>query len=151
MNKSYYISRKRINNRIGGFENFLGVQKFYRKIGIIAFILALLSSVIAQGQTSQDKKECVLKFEYEVQHTTDGRNNGIIYLTRLEGNGPFTIRLYDLNAGKQEFAATSVIERMPVDQKIRVFENVASSAYLIRAENGTCQQSISGLQEIEVK
>ena len=86
-----------------------------------------------------------------MQHTTDGRNNGVIYLTRLEGSGPFTMRLYDLNAGKQEFAATSVIERMPLNQKIRVFENVASSAYLVRAENGTCQRSISGLQEIEVK
>jgi hypothetical protein len=132
-------------------ENFLVVQKFYRTVGIIFFLLFLLSTVGAKGQSGQRKAACDLSFEYEVQHTSSSENNGIIYITRLEGTGPFTIGLYDLLAGKQEFDVVRQYDRMPVGQSIKVFEDVASGTYLIRVDNNVCSRSLSDLSGIEVK
>ena len=151
MNKSYYISQKRINNRITGIKDFLGMQRFSRIVGVIVLLLALLSTVFVQGQTSPNEKDCDLSFEYEVQHTSGKVNNGVIYLTRLEGTGPFTIGLYDLLSGKQEFDVTKHLERIPRQKKIKIFEDVAAGTYLIRVENGTCSRSLSDIEGIEVK
>jgi hypothetical protein len=113
--------------------------------------LSICTVVMTGVSMAQTQRDCDLKFEYEVTDTSEGRKNGTIHIRRIEGTGPFTIRLYDLLAGKREFEDTRQLESMPYNERVKVFENVGPGIYLIRVENAMCSRSLSGMEGIAVK
>jgi len=119
-----------------------------RILVLLSLLLVLLNST-AMAQRSQ--KDCDLDFDFEVEQPTEGQNTGKIFLIYRNGEGPFTIRLYDAFAGKSEFKETKVIQKFSRDTRVLVFDNLGPSNYFIRIETEKCKWSLTGLEGITIK
>jgi hypothetical protein len=124
------------------------MESFFRQIVFLGLFLTVAMSPAVAQQQSQD---CDLEFDYEVEHTNNGQDNGKIYLVYRGGEGPVTIRIYDTMAGLNEFKETKRIERFSRDEKVMVFENLKASNYMIRIESEKCQRSLTGIEGITIK
>lgn len=119
-----------------------------RQFFFLGVLLTMTMSMVIGQELPQD---CDLEFEYEVEQPANDQDTGKIYLIYLNGNGPFTIRIYDTMAGIHEFKETKVIERFSRNSKVLVFDNLEPSNYMIRIENEKCKRSLTGIEGITIK
>jgi len=135
----------RISKRKAGC--FVNGSKVYAALFAVLAFLVLTSFSFPQS----DVHECLLKFEYKVDHTTGSNSNGKIYLKRIEGEGPFTIKLYDLESGENRYLKTVKQNRLSNMKMTLIFKGLAPSTYLIKVENGDCSRSVTGIEGILIK
>jgi hypothetical protein len=121
------------------------------KMGIAVSMILIFSVLSSFSFHESGQQECILKFEYKVDDTIGGNNNGKIYLKRIEGSGPFTVKLYDMEAGKNEYIKTIRNKNFPVGKMTLVFKGLGPSTYLIKVENGDCSRSVTGIEGILIK
>ncbi len=134
-----------INNR--GTAFFMSIWKTGIAIALILIFSVLTSFTF--NETSQ--QECGIKFIYRVNDTTGGNDNGKIYLQRIEGDGPFTVRLFDMENAAGGYIKTVKNKNFPSGRMILVFKGLAPSTYLIKVENGSCSSSVTGIEGILIK
>ncbi len=134
-----------INNR--GTAFFMSMWKTVMAISLILTFSVLTSFTF--NKTGQ--QECPIKFIYKVDDTTGGSNNGKIYLQRIEGDGSFTVRLFDMESGASGYLKTIKNKKFPAGKMVLVFKGLAPSTYLIKVENGSCSKSVTGIEGILVK
>ena len=111
---------------------------------VIAFAVVLTTVEVATAQ-------CDLSFKFKVEHTQNGQNNGKILLQLEKGEGPFTLRLFDLNAGNSEFLATRKFKNFSTTRYKVVFDKLKPSDYLVRIENNDCKKSLTGIEGLQIK
>ncbi|MCG8306103.1 MAG: hypothetical protein MI975_01850 [Cytophagales bacterium] len=111
---------------------------------LLAFALVFISFEAIRAQ-------CDLSFKYKVEHTSGGNHNGKILLQLESGEGPFTIRLFDLNAGTSEFLATKKYTTFSSTGYKVVFDKLKPSDYLVRIENNECKKSLTGIEGLQIK
>ncbi len=127
---------------------------FFKRIiqtGIFVFLIVMLSSLTSFIPHKGNGQECTIKFIYRVDDTTGGNNNGKIYLQRIEGDGPFTVRLFDMENTAGGYIKTIKNKNFPAGRMILVFKGLAPSTYLIKVENGSCSRSVTGIEGILIK
>lgn len=118
-------------------------------MGIHRSLIAALVLFLFVGtpDRSNAQQPCDLEFSYQVEA---GAGSARIFLTLRSGEGPFTIRLYDLNAGGNTFLQTKEYERLTPGTRFLAFSDVPAGAYLIRAESPNCKRSLTGLDPIVI-
>ncbi len=119
--------------------------------GIALFVLLVFLVLTSFSFPKSDVQECVLKFDYKAEHTTGGNMNGKIFLKRIEGEGPFTFKLYDMEAGKNEYLKTVKHNRFSDVKMTLVFKGLAPSTYLIKVVTENCSRSVTGIDGILIK
>jgi len=120
-------------------------------LGITLLVLLVFFVLTSFYFPQTNVQECMLKFDYEVEHTSGGNINGKILLKRIEGEGPFTFKLYDMEASKNEYLKTVKHNRLSNVKMTLVFKGLAPSTYLIKVENGNCSRSVTGIEGILIK
>ena len=118
------------------------------KYKIFGFFLAWSVMVLSFETT---RAQCELSFKYKVEHTSNGANDGKILLQLENGEGPFTIRLFDLNGGTSEFVATKKYTTFSSTGFKVVFDKLKPSDYLVRIENKKCKKSLTGIEGLQIK
>lgn len=121
------------------------------KLGAALFLVLVFLMLTSFSFPHSNFLECILKFEYKVDHTTGGNSNGKIYLQRIEGEGPFTIKLYDMESGANGYLQTVKQNRLSSLKMTLIFKGLAPSTYLIKVENGDCSRSVTGIEGILIK
>ena len=119
--------------------------------GISVSLILMLSVLTSFMPYNANEQECGIKFTYRVDDTTGGNDNGKIYLQRIEGDGPFTVRLFDMENVAGGYIKTIKNKNFPAGRMILVFKGLAPSTYLIKVENGSCSRSVTGIEGILIK
>lgn len=108
----------------------------------------LLLGLIALSLNSIPNNQCDIKMVYRVEDTSNGQDNGKIYLTIVQGSTPFEVNLYDKYEPSKGFIKTVYFENYEVGREVLVFQRLKSSSYIVRIDNTKCKTSISGLDGI---
>jgi hypothetical protein len=119
------------------------IIRFHRSLFAVLVVLLLIGAPLRTNA----QQACDLEFGYQVEA---GVGSGKIYLTLRSGEGPFTIRLYDLNAGGNAFLQTKEFDRLTPGTRFLAFSDVPAGSYLIRAESPKCKRSLTGLDPIVI-
>lgn len=110
----------------------------------------LFFSLIFLNFNLQDPEPCDIEVSYRVEHTSQGRSNGKIYIEILEASSPFELNLYDMNTPERGFIKTVKFESYQLKEEILVFQGLEPSTYIVRIDNNKCKSSISGLDGITI-
>ena len=134
----------RNTNRSSTDMSVIGLNTFRLYGLLIAFVFVVISfnSLFAQ---------CDLSFKYKVEHTSEGKSNGKISMQLESGDGPYTIKIFDLKGTSGEFLETKEFSTFSSVNYRVVFDKLKPSEYLIRIENSQCKKSLTGIEGIQIK
>jgi hypothetical protein len=100
---------------------------------LFLFISLLFLSTRSFGQ-------CEMKFEYEVENCSEGKSDGKIYLKMIDGEGSFTVKLYDLPKSRYVDEKTLTFQKY---NKTIVFQGLSLSAYTIFIFKSGCEDHLN--------
>lgn len=88
--------------------------------------------------------QCEMNFKSWV-HQVEKSDVGDIYISLNEGSSSYTFKLYDVFQGK--VIKEKVLNDIKVDENVLLFDNVASSTYIIYVSREGCdiERSIGGM------
>lgn len=119
-------------------------------LSVISLLGAILLNPNGLNANDRNYDQCNLKFEYKVEHTTNGNSNGKILLKLEEGEAPFTVHLLSYN-NSGELVQTKEYKSFRGSDFQVVFKNLKSGDYLIRIDNEVCKLSLTGLDSIQIR
>lgn len=112
------------------------------------FFLVAIISINFFSQTNLDN--CEFDFNYRVEHTKNGKQNGAIYITKLKGEGPFTFSILDIGAANKGSITSIEVKNAEIGEEILLIDNLKSSQYYINIESKKSKCGLSGINGIEV-
>lgn len=81
-----------------------------------------------------------MKFEYEVENCTEGKSDGKIYIKLIEGEGSFTVKLYNL---PKSTYVTEKLMSFEKNKKILISDKLDTSAYTIYIFKPGCENHLN--------
>ena len=123
-----------------------------RTIGKITSTISIviLGLFIVLFSYSKSLAQCNLEFDYKVEHTSNGLNNGKILLKLESGEGPFVVHLFDLGS-TGDLISTKKYETFSPASFLVVFDKIKPGEYLVRIENDKCKKSLTGIDSLQIK
>ena len=114
------------------------------------FSIVILGLFIVLFSFSKSQAQCDLKFDYKVEHTSNGLNNGKILLKLESGEGPFVVHLFDLGS-TGNLISTKKYETFSPASFLVVFDKIKPGEYLVRIDNDKCKKSLTGIDSLQIK
>lgn len=114
-----------------------------------ALLKLVLLVILIFGFSEKSFSQCEVKFDYKTELAETG---GKIIIKYLDGEGPFTFKLFDWEDGINDYIDESQKASFKANEEFLVFDNLPASTYTVQVitPNG-CQSSIGGIEKITIR